>query len=837
MSTEIGAKLKVEGESTYSRAMREAAKNTKSLDSELKLAQAQFRATGDAEELMASRGRILGEQLKQQETAVKTAQEMLAKLASAGYDANSQKVLEWRAKLAQAQEQVLNINQAIENNMNGLDATGRAYTDAGQSMQELGQDATTLQADLQQTGAGAATLKDALEKLGVRFGWEGLSDTLHSINQAIDKSITKAVQLGKALWDAGVDATVWADDLITTATQMSISTETLQRWQYASRFVDTSVETIAGAQNKLTQGMSKSGKSLEDWMATLATMGVRVRDSHGDLRSTNDIFWDTIGYLSTLENESQREALAMEVLGKSAKELNPLIEAGRAEWEKYASQAPIVSDDKVKSLGEANDAIEDMNAHLETLKLEAMAELAPTIQVIADAMRDAAKAFSDYLSTEEGQAAINSLQTAITGLISDFTDLDFGALLSSAQESLNGIINGFADIIKDKDSIKKAFEAIGVGIVALRVAEAAANVAKLYNNLRLINIMSVSDKAGKAAEKTVEEVAKESTAGAAGKAATKTVGSAANLAGALLPNLGVGALFATSVVGLSKVIDERATQRINDVSDSTMQYAETAQEASGDIADLAEQLRVLNDLFTEEIGIEDALPMLDLERLREIAPDAALWGKLDMYGGLEGWLSSGEPVGAQASYMAEDMINHITSYIDDHGGDVQNALTGMQDAAISGALGPASQSAETYGANVTIGFANGIASRAEAAFGSARAVAKGVMSIFQSTFEFGSPSHVMRQLGVWTGEGFALGMEDTGDLVGKAAKEMMQGVAVAPEYISKQTIVPAPSNNNALLIEALSRMQVQIDGKDAGQILLPNIESLIAEQEFSRRYG
>ena len=40
-----------------------------------------------------------------------------------------------------------------------------------------------------------------------------------------------------------------------------------------------------------------------------------------------------------MENETERDALAMQILGKSAQELNPLIEAGSARMQELGEQA------------------------------------------------------------------------------------------------------------------------------------------------------------------------------------------------------------------------------------------------------------------------------------------------------------------------------------------------------------------------------------------------------------------------------------------------------------------------------------------------------------------
>ena len=433
MADTIGVKMKVEGESSFSKAMRDAAKNTKALDAELKLAEAEFKSSGNAQKLMSDRGKLLNEQLKEQQKAVSTAQNMLKELAKAGYEQNSTKVMEWRKRLAEAQQSVLEINGALANNEKGLDAAGKKYEELGQNMQGIAADANTAKAELGNVDGMASSLYGSLSSIGSELGWSGLADGIKSINGIIDKAIKKTAQLAKAVWDAGVDATVWADNLLTDATVYGIDTTTLQQWQYAARFVDTNVETIVKAREKLNQNMGSSSKEVA---LAFNELHVATRDVSGSLRSDNDVFWDTIAALGAVENASQRDVLAQKVLGKSYAELAPLIAAGREEWDKYANAAPVISEEKVKNLGTANDSIEDMNAQLESLKLEVLAELAPTIQLVADAISKAAQSMREFLESDEGQQALTALSEAVDGVIKEFTEQDFGQVIQDAASNV-----------------------------------------------------------------------------------------------------------------------------------------------------------------------------------------------------------------------------------------------------------------------------------------------------------------------------------------------------------------------------------------------------------------
>ena len=50
-------------------------------------------------------------------------------------------------------------------------------------------------------------------------------------------------------------------------------------------------------------------------------LGVAVIDGNGQLRNSTDVFDDTVRALSTIENETERDTLAMTLFGKSADSL------------------------------------------------------------------------------------------------------------------------------------------------------------------------------------------------------------------------------------------------------------------------------------------------------------------------------------------------------------------------------------------------------------------------------------------------------------------------------------------------------------------------------------
>ena len=67
-------------------------------------------------------------------------------------------------------------------------------------------------------------------------------------------------------------------------------------------------------------------------------LGVEITDVDGQLRSAEDVFYDTIDALGDMKNQTERDALAMDLMSESAQELNPLIEIGRDGITQYAEE-------------------------------------------------------------------------------------------------------------------------------------------------------------------------------------------------------------------------------------------------------------------------------------------------------------------------------------------------------------------------------------------------------------------------------------------------------------------------------------------------------------------
>lgn len=170
---------------------------------------------------------------------------------------------------------------------------------------------------------------------------------------------------------AGLGATAYksaqaADEINTLAKQTGLSTEQIQKYQYAADLIDVDLETITKSHAKLTKNMATAAKGTGDAAAAFKSLGVSVTNADGSLRNNKAVFNETIDALGRVENETQRDAYAMAIFGKSAQDLNPLILGGSQALEQLGMDAEnaglILSQDTLDSANQFNDAIDTLKA-------------------------------------------------------------------------------------------------------------------------------------------------------------------------------------------------------------------------------------------------------------------------------------------------------------------------------------------------------------------------------------------------------------------------------------------------------------------------------------------
>lgn len=466
MPREIKTTIAVDGEAAFKRAINDANTSIRNMSTQLTLAQAQFRRDGDAMKLAETRSKALRGEIGQQEEIVK-ALEKAVEDSTKAYGENSQKTEKWEAELNRARARLVNMQNELTLNEAGLDRNGKAFEETTQK---------------------AADYQATLQGIGKNVSFEAVTSGISGITSGIEGALKKLGGLIKSIREAFVDAGTWADDLLTDAVKYDMDVEELQKWQNAADFIDTDVETIISARDKLGKKMKDGWKDegLDMWQV----LGVDLTDAEGNYRDKMDVMWEvgeTLMNMARIDGDDVRaDNYAMQVFGKSWRELMPLFTAGREEWEKTVASQRVVSKERVQALGELDDANQALENSWDVTKYSFLAELAPVITDVTNAVTKMLDAFNEWMDTDEGKQAMQELSDAIRSLFSGLTDLKFADVIDGVKDAINGIKDAFVWIDEHKDDIVNALKVIAIGFAGLELAKAGLFVGQTVNGLRTL---------------------------------------------------------------------------------------------------------------------------------------------------------------------------------------------------------------------------------------------------------------------------------------------------------------------------------------------------------------
>lgn len=293
---------------------------------------------------------------------------------------------------------------------------------------------------------------------------DGISTKANSVATATKGLSTAAGGLLVALGGAAVNSAKYADDLNTLSAQTGISAEDLQKMQYAADRVDVDVDTIAGAMSKMRRSMaSDSAASAE----AFARIGVSVRDSSGQLRDSSTVFYEVLAGLSRVGNETERDAIAMDIFGRSADQLAGIVDDGGAALKQLGQEAEdmglILDEQTLGSLNAFND-------QLDQLKAQATAE-------IVSAGASALEALSPVL---------NIIIEAVGKILSFIGDLD--PKLITAIATIAAIVAAISPVASIIGTISGAIAKFLTYLPAIKAAFAAVSAFVAANPLVLIGV-------------------------------------------------------------------------------------------------------------------------------------------------------------------------------------------------------------------------------------------------------------------------------------------------------------------------------------------------------------
>lgn len=254
----------------------------------------------------------------------------------------------------------------LEGYKSELDGTASATQQAEKATQDYGEQQEKTTDKLAKAGQIITGLQSAFGILG---------QALNTVKKIYDEFIGDTVKM--------------ADDLMVQSQVTGLSTDALQEYAYMAELVDTDVSTITGSLTKMVKSMDSAKSGTGATAEAYQKLGVAVTNADGSLRDQNDVFAEVISALGNMTNETERDALSMQIFGKSARELNPLIEAGADNIEEFRQQAHemgyVLDEETLGALGNVDDNMQHLKNAFETAKRQIATGLLPIVLDITNA--------------------------------------------------------------------------------------------------------------------------------------------------------------------------------------------------------------------------------------------------------------------------------------------------------------------------------------------------------------------------------------------------------------------------------------------------------------------
>ena len=235
-----------------------------------------------------------------------------------------------------------------------------------------------------------------------------------------------------------------------------LSTQSLQQLDDIAVSVGADYDQLIDGTKDLTQRVNEAAEGNEELADTFRALRVPIKEANGELRPMDEIYWDVIYALANMEEGVKRDALAMDLMGESARELNPMLSLSADEIDQFRAAAETMSDQTIENVNRMNRETKKVLKDIRDSFREGIGEIADWLS--GDLTPDRMKTGLAYDSGRVGRnaAGTDNWRGGITWVGEngpELVSLPHGSQIHNAQESreMAGGGNVFNITISAKD--------------------------------------------------------------------------------------------------------------------------------------------------------------------------------------------------------------------------------------------------------------------------------------------------------------------------------------------------------------------------------------------------
>jgi TP901 family phage tail tape measure protein len=427
MAYDIGPTIGIDGEAQFRQAISNINTNLKTLGTEMEAVSSKYDKNDKSQEALTAQNQVLNKQIDAQRQKLAELQKGLD--AAAGKYGENEKVTQgWKQAVNHATAELNKMENQLKENNSTLDNYGKEADQATEKTNKL---------------------HTALGKVGT--GLKGIGGVVGKAAVAGIAAVGAAATAAAAgAWKMATSSADYADEVQKSADVTGLSAERVQELTYAGKNLGVEFDTIAGAQAKLTKAMDASkggtGKQAEAFKA----LGISVLDANGNLRNSQDVMNEAFTKLNSVGNETERDALAMQLFGKSAMELNPLIKAGGDELNRLTQEArengAVLSGEQIAALDAFGDSIENLKASGQGLAANITTAILPALNGLIGNVKNVTKEIGTAVKTGDWSQVGVAISDGLNSIISQLSGM-LPKLANMASTIIGGLASALVNAI------------------------------------------------------------------------------------------------------------------------------------------------------------------------------------------------------------------------------------------------------------------------------------------------------------------------------------------------------------------------------------------------------
>lgn len=306
----------------------------------------------------------------------------------------------------------------------------------------------------------------------LKFGLAGLIGSVGAVSAALFGIV-------KVTADA-------AEETKLLAMQAGVGAEEFQRLAFAAKLSNISADELALGMRFLNRNLDEARRGGSENVKAFQRLGFATKDIRSGTITTQAALARLADTFQKLPDGPQKTSLAMDLMGRSAGRMIPLLSQGSAEMARMGDIAQklggVMSGEQIEAFDHFNDTLDILMLGVKSIGKAIAIELLPTVQLIVDQINEWLMANSKLIKQD--------LKGFVKGLVG-FVKMGF-SMIMALTESVLGLSRAFGGVGAMTKAALMAFAILSGGAILYGIGALAMGAWSLAGALTTASVMALA---------------------------------------------------------------------------------------------------------------------------------------------------------------------------------------------------------------------------------------------------------------------------------------------------------------------------------------------------------